>query len=115
MESFDIDKISRKMPYAAPREGFFEDFAAATLARIDEQERERVRSDRRWSCLFTSSIAVAAMVAVALTTILLDVPRQSAIESFDSDLDQYVSALSDDELSALYYEVESTELFYDNL
>ncbi len=113
MESFDIDKISRKMPYAAPKEGFFEEFAAATLARIGEQER--ARSDRRWSYLLTSSIAVAAMVAVALTTMLVDLPSQSAIDRFDSDLDQYVSALSDDELSALYYEVESSEVFYDNL
>ncbi len=119
MESFNLDNVSKRMPYAPLKEGYFEEFAAITTARI-EREAEAERAQRsvnsRWRILLSSSIAVAAMVAVALTTLLLDDNTYSrAINSFDRDLDKYVESLSDDELSTLYYEVESSDVFYSNL
>lgn len=112
MESFDFDKLPKAMPYRALPEGYFEQFAERTLRRV---ESESARSRRRWGLLLTSSIAVAASVAVVLTTLLLESPTQRAIESFDMSLESYVERLSDEELSTSYYDVELAEEFYANL
>ncbi len=121
IDSFDIGSVSKRMPYKPLPEGYFEAFASKAMAKIEEETLERresakVRENRRWGLVLSSSIAVAASVVVALTTMLLDTPvQQFSTDAFDSNLEMYVESLSDEALSSLYYEIESTELFFNNL
>lgn len=112
MEEFNLDNQSRKMPYAPLSEGYFEEFNASMLSRIEEGERVE---HRRWSLLFSSSMAIAASIAVVLTFLLFESPTQRAINSFDSSLDLYVERLSDEELDSYYVTAEVVDDFYANL
>ncbi len=115
MESFEMEGLTKRMPYAPLPEGYFESFAAETMAKI-EAESQMVRESRRWRVILSSSIAVAASVAVALTTLLVDIPTQQlSIDAFDNNLELYVESLSDEALTSLYYETESIEVFFNNL
>lgn len=111
MKSFDIEKIGKKMPYSAPSAEFFESFTQYTMARIDRESRGRslVRG------AFISVASMAASVALMLTMNLPSDSTNYSLASYDSDLDAYVTNLSDDELSTLFYDMELEGEFYSNL
>ncbi len=113
MKSFDIDKIGKKMPYAAPSTDFFEDFTRDTMARIERETRSR-------RALRNALTAVSAIVSIAAAVVLyinvsLPAGEEQMYKSYDKDLDAYIANLSDDELSTLFYDMEIEGDFYSNL
>lgn len=111
-EMLERSGAGKKMPYAPPAEDFFEKFTQETLATIDKRRVHR-RLLNRITVAFATA---AAMIAVAL---VINLPSEGSstdlLAKYDVSLDQYVESLSDDELNALLYDMESGSEFYANL
>lgn len=108
MKEFDIESIGKKMPYAAPKPQFFEQLPNEVMQRIESSKRRTMVLRR-----VVSFAAAAVFMGVVATFTLTNIQHSSA-DSYDQ-MDQYLGALSDDELSTLLAESESMNEFYTNL
>ncbi len=108
MKEFDVNNLSREMPYSVP-EGFFETFPSKTLERINAIPAAKVhtmpsRMLKRW---VAGAMSAAAVVMVALT--LSGALRSSDDLSLDdqllivdnSELNTFINSLSDEQLEEL--------------
>ncbi|MFI3262690.1 MAG: hypothetical protein R3Y26_07255 [Rikenellaceae bacterium] len=121
MKDFDINKIGKKMPYAAPSDDFFEKFSADMLSKVEEQEKKRINLRFRKIISFTSAIAAMFIAGLMLTLTMKDETSSFtnsdylAYENVNASIDSYLCSLSDSEISNLFSEIAYEDDFYSNL
>ncbi|MFI3305939.1 MAG: hypothetical protein R3Y68_05445 [Rikenellaceae bacterium] len=113
MKSFDIEKIGKKMPYAAPEADFFDTLTHDTIARVERESRRR-RLLRGAATAVSAITSIAAAIAIYVN-VSHPTSEEQMFQNYDKELDVYVANLSDDELSTLFYDMEIEGDFYSNL
>ncbi len=124
MKHFDIDKLSRKMPYKL-NEDFFDTFPEQMMAKInrekieDERGKELAREicSRSFPRYLTIALSAAAMVAVVM---ILSFDFGGAKEPNESmakegNVREFVAQLSDEDLSLLISDTDRSYEFYTNM
>lgn len=104
MKDIDIEKIGKKMPYKAPSQDFFDNFANEVLNTVAERKRKKIFMRR-------AMIAVAAvfMGAAAIFNFYYET------EDSYAPMDNFILSMSDEDLSNLIFESQLEEEFYSNL
>ena len=112
----EIEKIGRKMPYAAPSEAFFEEFKRDMMDKVATESTQQRRLTVR---AIISMVAIAASLLVGLFIVdrvehTLSSPAEHNLvsESLDDSMDSYFNNLSDDELAYLVDRSSSQDIFY---
>lgn len=116
--SFDLDRLSRKMPYAVSPD-LFERLPNETMAKIlaeDESQARRAkgRFDISRRVVRSAVVALTSIAAVIAFLLIFDMSTSTSSD-MEAELDGIVAKLSDEELEQLVSEVDNSYEFYTNL
>lgn len=104
MKDFDIDKISKQMPYQAPSEDFFKEFPMQVFNTMDKRKKRVILMQR-------ISIGIAAVFMGAIAVFNFEANTQNSYEN----VDKFLVELSDEDLTELIAESQFIDEFYTNL
>ncbi len=118
MKEFDLNNLSREMPYSVP-DNFFETFPSNTLERINALPTHGVHTmpPRRLKRLVAGVMSAAAVVIVALglSGVLGSSSELSLEDQFlivdNSELNNFINGLSDEQLEQLSSGAEEVDFY----
>jgi len=98
---FNIEQLSRKMPYTVP-ENFFEQSRQRILNATVNAETGNKKRTRRMTVIITSVAAMAAAVLLAVFAIQREMPQEATAitaAAVDAHVDDMIENMSDEELN----------------
>lgn len=98
---FNIEQLSRKMPYTVP-ENFFEQSRQRILNATVNAETGNKKRTRRMTVIITSVAAMAAAVLLAVFAVQREMPQDPpaiTAAAMDAHVDDMIENMSDEELN----------------
>ena len=98
MKEFDLEKLSREMPYKMP-EHFLDDMTERVVSQIGKQRKQR--KERKFIAMFAGAASAAAVALLLLHpfgSARLDIPDDESISQCTS-VDDLFQTMSADELN----------------
>ncbi len=98
---FNIEQLSRKMPYTVP-DNFFEQSRQRILNATVNAETSNKKRIRRMTVIITSVAAMAAAVLLAVFAIQREMPQEATAitaAAVDAHVDDMIENMSDEELN----------------
>lgn len=98
---FNIEQLSRKMPYTVP-DNFFEQSRQRILNATVNAETSNKKRIRRMTVIITSVAAMAAAVLLAVFAIQREMPQEApaiTAAAMDAHVDDMIENMSDEELN----------------
>ncbi|MBR6369870.1 MAG: hypothetical protein IKS24_02190 [Bacteroidaceae bacterium] len=101
MKEFDLEGLSREMPYKMP-EHFLDDMTERVMSKIsrEQQEQRRRHKERRIYVLFASAASAAAVALLLIHPFKIGGPTIPDYESISqcASIDEVFQSMSTDEL-----------------